>query len=77
MITPVENGRTSSGVQSSCFATAAQVRRAASIPASPVPALALPALISSARVCRAGDRCSRQTMTGAAQKRFWVKTPDA
>src|SRR5438477_10932032 len=41
MITPVENGKTSSGAQAICFATAAQDRRAAASPASTVPALAL------------------------------------
>ena len=49
MITPVENGRTSSGAQRSNSPTAAHVDRAALSPGWPVPAFALPALTISAR----------------------------
>ena len=81
MITPVENGSTSSGAQSMRRATATHSARASAKPRSPVPALALPALTTSARkllpvaCCRA--MFSRQTITGAAQKRFCVNTPAA
>ena len=81
MITPVENGSTSSGAQSMSRATATHSARASAKPRSPVPAFALPALTTSARksltaaCCRA--RCSRHTVTGAAQKRFCVNTPAA
>ncbi len=44
-------------------------------PSSPVPAFALPVLITIARMPRSAARCSRQTCTGAAQKRFCVNTP--
>ena len=77
MMTPVENGSTSRAAQPSIDATAAQVASAAAIPASPVPALALPALTTSARTRPSPSRCRRQTMTGAAQKRFRVNTPAA
>ncbi len=81
MITPVENGSTSSGAQSMRRATATHSARASAKPRSPVPAFALPALTTSARkllpvvCCRA--MFSRQTTTGAAQKRFCVNTPAA
>ena len=81
MITPVENGSTCSAVQPTRRAALAQVARAASSPCSPVPALALPALITSARKSSRRSccawRCARQITTGAAQKRFCVKTPAA
>ncbi len=81
MITPVENGRTASGAQPSAAATAAQVASASAMPGAPVPALALPALTISARrpwaAPPSADRCRRQTVTGAAQKRFRVNTPAA
>jgi hypothetical protein len=77
MITPVENGSTSRGAQSSIEATAAHVLSAAAMPAAPVPALALPALTTSARSRPAPARCWRHTITGAAQKRFCVNTPAA
>ena len=70
MMTPVEKGSTCSGAQSSSAATAAQLARASASPRAPVPALALPALITSARTGTCRARCSRQTVTGAAQKRF-------
>jgi 4-phytase/acid phosphatase len=44
-------------------------------PSAPVPAFALPVLISIARIPISRARCSRQTCTGAAQKRFCVNTP--
>ncbi len=78
MMTPVENGSTSCAAQPSSRATAAQQARASAMPRLPVPALALPALISRARVVAVPRaRCSRQTITGAAQKRFCVNTPAA
>ena len=75
MITPVENGRTWAGSKPRSFASASHVVRAASRPASPVPAFALPVLTTSARTPAPAARCSRQTVTGAAQKRLRVKTP--
>ena len=77
MMTPVENGSTASVAQPTSRAAAAQVVRASARPRSPVPALALPALTTSARIDPACARCSRQIVTGAAQKRFCVKTPAA
>ncbi len=75
MITPVENGSTCFGSMRSKPASAEQVERARARPSSPVPAFALPVLISNARVPTPACRCSRHTCTGAAQKRFFVKTP--
>src|SRR3989338_3814476 len=75
MMTPVENGRICVALQPSRPASAAQVVRASCMPCSPVPALALPVLTSSARMPSGCARCSRATITGAAQKRFWVNTP--
>ena len=40
-----------------------------------LPALALPVFTSSARGALPEARCSLATCTGAAQKRFWVNTP--
>jgi hypothetical protein len=79
MITPVERGSTSFSAQPRRSATALHVVRASAMPACPVPALALPALNTIARRLRAAPaaRCSRQTVTGAAQKRFAVNTPAA
>jgi hypothetical protein len=74
MITPVEKGRTCSGARSSCAASAWQQARARARPSWPVPALALPVLISKARMAEPLARCCRQICTGAAQKRFCVKT---
>ena len=81
MMTPVENTSTCSGAQPTSAAAFAHVARASASPELPVPALALPALTTSARKssrrCRSAARCSRHTTTGAAQKRFCVKTPPA
>ena len=81
MITPVENGSTSCIVHPTMLATAAQVVSASASPLAPVPALALPALTTSARSeappVPSRARWRRQTVTGAAQKRFWVNTPAA
>ena len=81
MMTPVENASTCSGAQCASCAAVPHVACAAAMPASPVPAFALPALTISARKssprCRCASRCCRQTMTGAAQNRFCVKTPAA
>ena len=75
MITPVENGST-------CVGLAAEQRRP---PHSQTCArVAMPVLagagigvagIDHQRADRRSVECSRQTITGAAQKRFWVKTP--
>ena len=75
MMTPVENGNTCSGSQPSSLAASAQVTRALAMPSSPVPALALPVFTTSARIPLPAARCSRATITGAAQKRFCVNTP--
>jgi hypothetical protein len=77
MITPVEYGSTWSTGQPTSLAAAAQVACASASPRSPVPALALPALITSARSAPPAARCSRHTITGAAQNRFRVNTPAA
>jgi len=78
-ITPVENGSTCSGAMSARRASSTQVSRAATRPGSPVPAFAFPVLITRARIglppARTRSRFSRHTVTGAAQKRFCVKTP--
>ena len=77
MITPVENGSTCAGVAAEQpRELARRSARARASPSSPVPALALPVLTTSARIGCAGQRrCSLQTITGAAQKRFCVNTP--
>ena len=75
MITPVENGNTCAGLQCSKLAKASQVCRAWARPGAPVPALALPVLMTKARTALLAARCSRQTCTGAAQKRLLVNTP--
>ncbi len=74
MITPVENGSTCWAVMPSRAASAAQTLRARARPSAPVPALALPVLTTSARTppAPAAARCSRQSWTGAAQKRLLV-----
>ena len=78
MITPVENGSTCAAEHPSRRASSLQVWRAAAMPSLPVPALAQPVLTSSARTDASGSsivKCWRATVTGAAQKRFCVKTP--
>jgi hypothetical protein len=75
MITPVENGSTSPGAQSSIEATAAHVLSAAAMPAAPV--RRWHCLRSRQRIRPPPARCSRHTITGAAQKRFCVNTPAA
>src|SRR5258706_4238225 len=57
-------------------AASSQLVLASAIPVFPVPALALPVFTSSARGPLPEARCSLATCTGAAQKRFWVKTPE-
>jgi hypothetical protein len=54
---------------------ARRVERARARPSSPVPALALPVLTRIARMSEPVARCSRQSCTGAAEKRFVVNTP--
>ena len=67
MITPVEKGSTLLPSTPRASPTAAQVARALARPASPVPALAMPVFTTRARIRPSSARCSRQTMTGAAQ----------
>ena len=79
-ITPVENGRICRGVEVEERARVpSQVSRVCAMPGSPVPAFALPVFTTSARMplppARTASRCSRHTVTGAAQKRFSVNTP--
>jgi hypothetical protein len=72
-ITPVENGNTASGEHPALAASRVQHSRASRRPCSPVPALALPVFTSR----YSGDvaaRCSRATVTGAAQKALRVNT---
>ena len=75
-MTPVEATSTSAGLQPSVAATRSAVRRAVARPGSPVAALAFPELRMTARA-RPSATCSRETMTGAAQKRLVVKVPAA
>ena len=75
MITPVENGSTCEGCKPKSGAKAWQVAWASCKPCAPVPALALPVLMSNARTCAPLAKCAWQTCTGAAQNRFFVKTP--
>ena len=75
-ITPVEQTSTSSGEQSSRFATSAVIHRASSSPRVPVQALALPELTITARAVARGKR-ERETFTGAPHTRLVVKTPTA
>ena len=77
MMTPVEKGSTSSGRTIKFRGRSGAGRPRVRQTPRPVPALALPALITSARTGACRARCSRQTVTGAAQKRFRVKTPAA
>ncbi len=67
MITPVEKGSTARASTPSALATAAQVARASASPVAPVPALAIPVFTTRARIRGRPARCSRQTVTGAAQ----------
>ena len=64
MMTPVLKGSTASVPQPTSSAAF-----------SPVPALAMPVLTTMARTALVFARCARQTCTGAAAKRFRVKTP--
>ena len=75
MITPVENGNTSSAEHPMAAATASQTCSPRFRPSSPVPAFALPVLTTMARGALPEARCFLQRMTGAAQKRFSVNTP--
>ena len=76
---PVEATSTSSGMQPTVEATMPAVLRAFSSPTDPVAALAMPELITMARAkpYPTPSRCSRETVTGAAQNTFWVNTPAA
>ena len=75
-MTPVEHTSTSEAAQPSFSARNPQVRRAVARPGSPVAALALPEFRMTARAAPSAT-CSRETLTGAAQKRFVVKVPAA
>ena len=77
-ITPVEKGRICSGLIFRSLARAVHVSKACFIPDSPVPALALPVFTTNARISPLRPscaKCSRQTCTGAAQKRLRINTP--
>jgi hypothetical protein len=73
MMTPVEYGSTSPGLQPRSRASSPQTRSARFIPSAPVPALALPVFTTSARTLF--RRFFLQISTGAAQNRLRVKTP--
>jgi hypothetical protein len=73
-MTPVEHTKTVSSGQPSSFATAAVIALASAIPGSPVAALEFPELMMTARASVEGTR-PFETMTGAPQTRFVVKTP--
>src|SRR5712671_5901710 len=77
-MTPVEQTKTSSGLQARRLAVSATVRCAAACPAAPVAQLALPAFTTTARM-RPFDarRCSLEMRTGAATTRFCVNTAAA
>src|SRR5258708_9703730 len=77
-MTPVEQTKTSSGLQPRRFAVSATVRTAAACPAAPVAQLALPAFTTTARM-RPFDarKCALEISTGAATTRFCVNTPAA
>ena len=75
MMTPVLKGSTASVPQPTSSAAFSQVFSAFIRPVSPVPALAMPVLTTMARTALVFARCARQTCTGAAAKRFRVKTP--
>src|SRR5579862_730253 len=75
---PVENTSTCSALQFMPAAVNFAIFSASAKPCSPVQALALPALIMSARATPLlFFKCWRQTVTGAAQTRFFVKHPAA
>ena len=74
-ITPVEKGSICDGCRSSIRAPSRHVSWARLRPSAPVPALAQPVLIISARMPALVAKYSRHKITGAAQKRFCVKTP--
>ena len=68
MITPVENGRTEPGGDAErLLGRGADRAGAFASPGSPVPAFAIPVFTTMARIGRSSARCSRQTVTGAAQ----------
>ncbi len=77
-MTPVDEGKTSSGLQPKVSAAAAQVARAASRPAWPAAQLALPALMATTRTLPpVALRCCLSTMSGAAITRLEVKAAAA
>ena len=78
-MTPVEARSTCSGSHPNIWETMSQVSRATARPGSPVAALALPELTATAwtRPQLSAPRCSRHTVTGAAQNRLVVNTPAA
>ena len=71
-MTPVENGRISSGRQPTASAAMAQVASASRMPTAPVAAFALPLLTSSPR---ARPSLAAATATGGARKALWVNIP--
>ncbi len=75
---PVEEGKTSSGLQPKICAAAAQVARAAAKPGSPAAQLALPALMAATRTrLPVARRWALSTMSGAAVTRLAVKAAAA
>src|SRR5947199_1629035 len=77
-MTPVEQTKTSSGLQPRRLAVSATVRRAAACPAAPVAQLALPAFTTMARIRPLEARkWTLEIRTGAATTRFCVNTPAA
>ena len=73
-MTPVEETRTSLGLQSSASATCAMICSTASRPRMPVKALELPALTTSARASPSFT-CSRPSSTSLDAQALLVKTP--
>ena len=77
-MTPVEEGKTSSGLQPKVSAAALQVARAASMPAWPAAQLALPALMATTRTLPpVARRCSASMSSGAALTRLPVNAAAA
>src|SRR5216684_978856 len=75
-MTPVEQTKTSSGLQPSRFAASATVRTAAAWPAAPVAQLALPAFTTTARMRPLDARkCSLEIRTGATLPKVRAALP--
>jgi len=75
---PVDEGKTSSGLQLKVLAAAWQVAMAAARPSSPAAQLALPALMAATRMRPAvAARCCLSMISGAAMTLLEVKTAAA